>query len=186
MLKDDSPAAQQRRFVGHGFARAILDSPGVTNEPRQRNLACQRFQFIHVAVQKCRPFQEILRWITAEAKLGKNGKVRPSLFGLFRQAQDASGIPCEVANGGIELRERYFHARTTVEYGWNPKIANSDVSRSDALTGKCPKHAYAVSSPPGWQFPARPTIRGRTRHTSPERRLSAHRFRKSKPDSVDL
>jgi hypothetical protein len=42
---------------------------------------------------------------------------------LPRQAQYASGIPCEVANGGIKLRERYFHART-LGYGEKPKIAN--------------------------------------------------------------
>jgi hypothetical protein len=27
------------------------------------------------------------------------------------QAQDASGIACKIADGGIKLRERYFHAR---------------------------------------------------------------------------
>jgi hypothetical protein len=32
------------------------------------------------------------------------------LLGLLRQVQDASGIPQEVADGGIKLRERYFHA----------------------------------------------------------------------------
>jgi hypothetical protein len=26
-------------------------------------------------------------------------------------SSDLSGIPCKIANGGIKLRERYFHAR---------------------------------------------------------------------------
>src|SRR5260370_36750944 len=112
LLKDDSPSAQQRRFVGHGFAGAILHSPGIADQTGQRNFRRKRFQLIHVAVEKSRALQKILGRITAEAKFGKNSKVRASLLGLPRQAQDACGIPCEVANGGIELRQRYFHART--------------------------------------------------------------------------
>src|SRR5258708_15413910 len=87
LLKDDSPSAQQRRFIGHGFARALLHTPGVADQARQRDFGGKRFQFIHVPVQKSRTLQKILRWITAQAKLGKNSKVRPSLLSLPRQAQ---------------------------------------------------------------------------------------------------
>jgi hypothetical protein len=62
-----------------------------------------------------------LRRITAEAKFGENGKVCTSLLGLLRQAQDARAIPCEIANRGIELRERYFHARTTLRIRLEPE-----------------------------------------------------------------
>jgi len=96
--------------------------------------------------------------ITAEAKLGKNSKVRSSLLGLSRQAHDARGIPCEVANGGIELRERYFHARA-LGYGWNPKIANIAASQCDSFTGNLPSPLLATlfgdqagDSLPGAQF----------------------------------
>jgi len=81
---------------------------GVADKGRKRNFSCERFQFIDVPVEKGRTFQQVLRRITAKAKLGENSKVCSSLLGLPRQAQDASGIPCEIANGGIELRERYF------------------------------------------------------------------------------
>jgi len=46
------------------------------------------------------------------------------LLGLRRKAQDASRISCKVADGRIELRERYLHARA-LEYGWISRIANS-------------------------------------------------------------
>jgi hypothetical protein len=42
---------------------------------------------------------------------------------LRRKAQDTSRISCEVADGRIELRERYFHARS-LEYVWYSRIAN--------------------------------------------------------------
>jgi len=45
------------------------------------------------------------------------------LPGLFRQTQNASRIPCKIANRGVELREGYFHAGT-LEYGCSRKIAN--------------------------------------------------------------
>src|SRR6266851_5400271 len=123
LLKHNSASAQQRRFVGHRFARGILDAPSVADEARQRNFRRKFFQFIQVPVEKGWTFQKILRRITAEAELGKNSKVRSSLLGLSSQVQDASGIPQEIADGGIELRERYFHAGT-LGYGGNPKIAN--------------------------------------------------------------
>jgi hypothetical protein len=44
---------------------------------------------------------------------------------LRRHAQDASRIPCKVANGRIKLRERYLHART-LEYGCEGEIANGN------------------------------------------------------------
>jgi hypothetical protein len=44
---------------------------------------------------------------------------------LRRQAQDASRIPCKVADGRIKLRERYLHART-LEYGCAGEIANGN------------------------------------------------------------
>jgi hypothetical protein len=47
------------------------------------------------------------------------------LFGLRRQAQDASRIPCKVADCRIKLRERYLHART-LEYGCEGEIANGN------------------------------------------------------------
>jgi len=114
LLKNDAPSAEQRRFVGHGLARAIFHAPGVADKARKRNFGCERFQFIDVPVEKSGTFQQVQGRIAAEAKLGENSEIRSSLLGLLRQAQDASGIPCEIANGGIELRERYFHARTTL------------------------------------------------------------------------
>ena len=90
----------------------------------KRKLGCQVLQFLVVAIDKGRTFEKVLRKVAAQAKLGKNGKVGASLFGLLRQAQDASRISCEIAYGGIELRERYLHART-LEYGWRTRIANS-------------------------------------------------------------
>jgi hypothetical protein len=70
-------------------------------------------------------FQEVLREIPAKAEFRKNSEVGATLFGLRREAQDASCIPCKVANGRIELRERYFHART-LEYGCDDEIANGN------------------------------------------------------------
>jgi hypothetical protein len=42
---------------------------------------------------------------------------------LRRKAQDTSRISCKIADGGIELSESYLHAGT-LEYVWNPGIAN--------------------------------------------------------------
>src|SRR5260370_40491339 len=102
-----------------------------------------------------------MKWITAEAKLGENSKVRGSLLGLLRQDQDTSGIPCEVANGGIELREPYFHART-LGYGWNAKIANIGVPQCEFFTDKLsstpvvPLLCHQARKPlPGAQFPVK-------------------------------
>jgi hypothetical protein len=54
---------------------------------------------------------------------------------LRRQAQYARRIACEIANGRIELRERYFHARTQ-EYGWNSQNANRAVAPSAVSNDK--------------------------------------------------
>src|SRR3981189_2052537 len=83
------------------------------------------------------------------------------LVGLPRQAQDASGIPCEVANGGIELRERYFHART-LGYGWNAKIAIIGAPQYNLFTDNLSSTPLfpllcdqASDSLPGAQFPVK-------------------------------
>src|ERR1700676_849457 len=49
--------------------------------------------------------------------------MRAALLGLLRQSQNASRIPCKIADRGIELREGYFHAGT-LEYGCTHQIAN--------------------------------------------------------------
>ncbi len=69
------------------------------------SFAASGFKFLEVALDKCRPFQQILWQITAEAKLGKYSQIRSPLFGFRRQGQDARGITREIADGGIELRE---------------------------------------------------------------------------------
>src|SRR5260370_31329707 len=104
----------------------MLGSSRIASEAGKGDLGRQVFQFIHVPVEEGGASQKILRRIPAEAKLGKNSKVRSSLLGLPRQVQDACGIPQEVADGGIELRESYFHAGT-LGYGRNPKIANASL-----------------------------------------------------------
>jgi hypothetical protein len=77
-----------------------------------------------VTINKGRPFEEVLGKVAAKAKFRKNGKVGPSLPGFLRQTQDASRISCEIAYRGIELRQRYLHART-LEYGCEREIANT-------------------------------------------------------------
>src|SRR6266481_4370135 len=68
-------------------------------------------------------FEKVLRKVAAQTKLGEYSEIGAALLGLRRQAQDASRVPCKVANCWIELSERYLHART-LEYGRNSQIAN--------------------------------------------------------------
>src|SRR5579863_9133741 len=77
-----------------------------------------------VTIDEGRPFEKVLRKVAAQAKFRKNGKVGPSPPGFLRQAQDASRISCEIAYRGIELRQRYLHART-LEYEGVREIANT-------------------------------------------------------------
>src|SRR5262249_6577337 len=91
---------------------------------RQRQLPCQLFQLFLIPVNKRGPFEKVLRKIAADAKLGKNGKVRSPFLGACRQFQDASRIPRKIADGGIKLRQRNLHSRY-LEYVPRPTFANS-------------------------------------------------------------
>src|SRR5580692_12364341 len=100
-----------------------------------------------VTINKGRPFEEVLGKVAAKAKFRKNGKVGPSLPGFLRQTQDASRISCEIAYRGIELRQRYLHART-LEYGCPSEIANIRAFRCVWFIGQACGSCFGCSLPP--------------------------------------
>jgi hypothetical protein len=63
-----------------------------------------------VALDKRGAFQQILRRVATQAKLGEYGQPGAALLRLRRQDQNASRIPCKIADSGIELSESYLHA----------------------------------------------------------------------------
>ena len=70
---------------------------------------------------------KIERKIAAQAKLGKNGEFRAALMRGGGKVENAGGVAFEVANGWIELGERYLHARISA-YGRGGAKANGDGS----------------------------------------------------------
>ena len=112
--------------MGNGLPRSISYASRVADNRRQSYLGRQILEFLLVAIDECRPFQEVLRKIPAQAKFGKYGKVGAALFGLRCQAQNARRIPRKIADGGIELSESDSHA-ALLEYEAPPPIANGSV-----------------------------------------------------------
>src|SRR5580693_5273249 len=123
LLEDDASPAKHRGLIGDGLPCSVLHAPGVTDDSGQGYLCGEINQLPVVSLDECGALQKVLGKIAAKAELGKYGQVGAALLRLSSQAQDARRISCEVADGGIELRERYFHARA-LGYGWFPKIAN--------------------------------------------------------------
>jgi len=94
-------------FVGDGFPVPFFHGRRKPHNRRQRIFQLG-FQLFVVAFDESGALQKILRQIAAGAKLGKYGEFGAAWLGLRRKAQNASRISCEVADGRIELRERYF------------------------------------------------------------------------------
>src|SRR5579863_6657456 len=115
-----------------------------------------------VAIDEGWPFEEVLRKVATKTKFRKNGKVGPSLPGFLRQTQDASRISCEIAYRGIELRQRYLHART-LEYEGVRYIANIHETRCARFNCKPAISSGQVFAQLNSRFPARRSARGRTR-----------------------
>src|SRR5260370_31488788 len=74
------------------------------------------------------------------------------------------------ANGGIELRERYFHARTPLAYGWNSQIASLGAPQSASLNATMSSTMFsplpcdqAGKSLPGPQFAVKQDAQDRKR-----------------------
>src|SRR5256885_13796470 len=124
LVKNHFARAQERRLFGNRFQRAVLHSPHESNNRRNRHRLGQRLQLFLVSIDKSRPFQQILRRVSTEAELRKYRQIRTPLLRRFRKREDASGVSCKVADGGIKLRESYFHARTS-EYRLPLRDANS-------------------------------------------------------------
>jgi hypothetical protein len=87
-----------------------IDAAGVPHNCRQRHLRGDIVQSFEIALDEDGTFQEIERKITADAKLGKNGKVCAKALGLLRKSENARRIAVEVTNGGVELSKGYLHA----------------------------------------------------------------------------
>ena len=69
------------------FSLLLLHAPGITDDCRQRKLLRQLLQFLEVSIDEGGPFQQILRRIAAQAKLGENtARFGPALLALLRQA----------------------------------------------------------------------------------------------------
>ena len=110
LLKNDAALGDEGRFVGDGFSVAVFYAAGVAHDGRQRQLGGQLFQLLVISIDEGGAFEEVLGQVSAQAKLGKNGQIGAALVSGVRQAEDAGGIACKIAYGGIKLRERYFHA----------------------------------------------------------------------------
>jgi hypothetical protein len=78
----------------------------------KRQLRGQLFQFFMIAIDKTGAFEKILWKISVEAKPEKDCQVGAALLRLRCQDQDASRITSKIADGRIELRERYLRACT--------------------------------------------------------------------------
>ena len=71
LLENDFAAAQQRCLVGDRFQRAVLHSAHESNNRRNRQRPGQRLQLFLVSIDKSRPLEQILGWVSTEAELRK-------------------------------------------------------------------------------------------------------------------
>jgi len=60
-------------------------------------------------VHERRPQQQVFGWIAAQAELGSEDEARTLPVGHARGSDDLVGVAGQVADGGIDLRQRHFH-----------------------------------------------------------------------------
>ena len=124
---------QQGRGIGSRLSGRSGGAGGVSDDRRDGQLLCEADQFPFVSVDELGPLDQVERQISAQAELGKHGQIGAALLGALRKFQNLGGISGEVADGGIELRERDLHKRP-IEYGAWPRIATS-CERSGQFAG---------------------------------------------------
>src|SRR5690606_9604084 len=94
-------------------------------EISERPIACR---------EKIFPQQQVLGWIAAERKLGRHDEVGTGTLRAVAEFLDAIDVSCEIADRGVQLRNRNFHfsnissrdaatpSRATVpQYGTTPR-----------------------------------------------------------------
>src|SRR5262249_38082787 len=128
LLESDASPGQQRRLVGDGLPRRAVGSPREAHDGRNGKPVGQVLQAAQVALDERRTLQEILREVSAHAKFGEYREVGATLPRLLRKIQDSRGVSGEIADRGIELRQRNLHA-SSLGYEARSGIANEGLPR---------------------------------------------------------
>jgi len=106
---------EKRGAIRGRLAGIVLGFADVTDDGRHGHFFGEAGEFFLIALEEFGTLDEILRRIAAEAKFGENDKAGAARFCRRGHFQHARGIAGEIADGGIELGEGYFH-RTESAY----------------------------------------------------------------------
>ena len=112
LLEDDAAIVDEGGFIGNGLPClwwSWIDAAGVADDGGERHLRGDAFEGVVITLDEGGAFEQVEGKIAADAEFGKDDEVGAKAVGLRGESEDARGIAFEIADGGIELSEGYFH-----------------------------------------------------------------------------
>ena len=103
LLEKNFSVGDERGGIGNGFAGIVHGVADESDEGWQRDFFGEADEFLLVSLGERWALDEVLRRVSADAELRKDGEVGAAFLGFGGEFEDAGDIAVEIADGWVEL-----------------------------------------------------------------------------------